>query len=60
MTLELRDLAYETDATTEHFLSYETTAGYPDRSAGRRSCACRCRARSCPNPTPSPNWPATP
>ena len=34
--LELRDLVYETDATTEHFLSYETTAGYPetDRLAG--------------------------
>jgi len=34
--LELRDLAYETDATTEHFLSYETTAGFPheDRLAG--------------------------
>lgn len=34
--LELRDLTYETDATTEHFLSYETAAGFPheDRLAG--------------------------
>ncbi len=34
--LELRDLVYETDATTEHFLSYETAEGYPhnDRLAG--------------------------
>ncbi|HRN67570.1 MAG TPA: tRNA uridine(34) 5-carboxymethylaminomethyl modification radical SAM/GNAT enzyme Elp3 [Promineifilum sp.] len=34
--LELRDLVYQTDATTEHFLSYETTAGFPheDRLAG--------------------------
>ena len=34
--LELRDLIYETDATTEHFLSYETAAGFPheDRLAG--------------------------
>ncbi len=34
--LELRDLAYRTDATTEHFLSYETASGFPheDRLAG--------------------------
>lgn len=34
--LELRDLTYETDATIEHFLSYETAAGFPleDRLAG--------------------------
>jgi elongator complex protein 3 len=34
--LELRDLVYETDVTTEHFLSFETTDGYPtaDRLAG--------------------------
>lgn len=34
--LELRDLTYGTDATTEHFLSYETAAGFPheDRLAG--------------------------
>ena len=34
--LELRELVYETDATMEHFLSYETAAGFPheDRLAG--------------------------
>lgn len=34
--LELRDLTYRTDATTEHFLSYETALGFPhdDRLAG--------------------------
>jgi len=34
--LELRDLPYRTDVTTEHFLSYETTHGFPhdDRLAG--------------------------
>jgi len=34
--LELRDLIYDTDATTEHFLSFETADGYPtaDRLAG--------------------------
>ena len=34
--LELRDLVYDTDATTEHFLSFETADGYPttDRLAG--------------------------
>ena len=34
--LELRDLAYQTDATTEHFLSFETAECYPtaDRLAG--------------------------
>ena len=34
--LELRDLVYDTDATTEHFLSYETVSGFPtaDRLAG--------------------------
>ena len=34
--LELRDLTYRTDATTEHFLSYETRRGFPhnDRLAG--------------------------
>ena len=34
--LERRDLVYQTDATTEHFLSYETINGYPatDRLAG--------------------------
>ena len=34
--LELRDLVYQTDGTTEHFLSFETAAGYPmsDRLAG--------------------------
>lgn len=34
--LELRNLTYRTDATTEHFLSYETTRGFPrdDRLAG--------------------------
>jgi elongator complex protein 3 len=34
--LELRTLSYETDATVEHFLSYETASGLPsaDRLAG--------------------------
>jgi len=34
--LELRDLIYHTDATTEHFMSFETEDGYPtaDRLAG--------------------------
>lgn len=34
--LEMRDLTYRTDATTEHFLSYETALGFPhdDRLAG--------------------------
>jgi elongator complex protein 3 len=34
--LELRDLVYDTDATHEHFLSFETASGYPnsDRLAG--------------------------
>ncbi len=34
--LELRDLTYETDATIEHFLSYESAADFPheDRLAG--------------------------
>ncbi len=37
--LELRDLIYETDATTEHFLSFETADGYP--KSDRLACFLR-------------------